>query len=368
MRLMDKYLLKEYVVGVLFCFTAFCLIYIVLDLFYYLSRFLDAQTPPAIIAYYYLLWVLPFLEYLFPASLLFAALYTLWRMARNNEVTAMRAGGVSLNRIMAPFMGVALVFAVSTVAIKEWAVPATREWQRNFLDARRHYDPEALMSKPASFVYHAPGVNAVWFIDRFDVNRPEILHGVKITETRENGTREREIVASEAHWLDGQWWFFDAAIQAYRDSPFHVPYGVPEQFPSAGVEITGLCIEPQDIAVNAKPWDFLSTREMMRRIDLHPHLSGEDLARKKTDIHFRMAIPWACLVVTLFGIPIGTRSSRQNILLCLVLALTSFFGFYALLHVGVFMGRNQWVPPWLGAWLSNIVFAVVGWLQIRRNA
>ncbi len=366
MRILDRYLLKEYVTAVLFCFTAFCLIYIVLDLFYYLSRFLDANTPPTIIAYYYLLWVLPFLEYLFPASLLFGALYTLWRMARKNEIIAMRAGGVSLNRIMAPFLGVAIVFALTTMVVKEWTVPATREWHSNFLAARRHYDPEALVSRPVSFIYHAPAARMVWSIGQFDANRPDILREVAIVETRENGTRKREIVAGEAQWLDGQWWLFGASVQAYRDSPFHVPHGPPVLLPSAGVEMRDLPVEPQDIAVNAKPWAFLSTREMLRRVALQSHVSSEDLARKRTDIHFRLAAPWACLVVTLFGIPVGSRSSRQNVLACLATAVACFVGYYALLHVGVFLAGNGRMPPWLGAWMSNAVFAVAGMVLIRK--
>jgi lipopolysaccharide export system permease protein len=367
MRLTDRYILLEYVKSVLFCFVAFCLIYVLLDLFQYLSRFLEAQTPLPVVAYYYLVWVLPFLEYLFPAALLFAALYTLWRMARNNEITAMRACGIGIRRIMAPFLGVSMLFVVATIGIKEWAVPATRAWHGEFRRQRFRYPVDDTATIARDFIYHAPSARAIWSIRSFHPSRPSVLHGVKITLTRANRTREKEIHAAQAQWLDGQWWLFEARTQAYRDSPFHVPAGPPQALPEAGVPMRELAtVRPSDIAIHARPWEALNTRDMLRRIALNPGMPEEELARRKTDVHFRLAIPWSCLVVALFGIPVGTRSSRQNILLCVVLALGCFFGFYGLLQLGVFLGGNGWLPPWLAAWFSNALFAMTGWLMIRK--
>ncbi len=365
---MDKYILKAYLGSVLYCFTAFCLIYVILDLFHYLSRFMEAGTPVRIIAVYYGLWVLPFLEYLFPATLLFATLYTLWRLARTNEITAMRACAVSRLRIMAPFLGVGLAFTLLTMSIKEWAVPASRAWVENFRSARFRYE-EDLASEHISFIYHDPHQRTVWTIDQLDIHAPQTLHGVTITQARENGTRLRKITARKAQWLDAQWWLFGGEVQAYHDSPFNVPRGAPRILPGAGREFPELAsVQPRDIAIQYKSWESqsLSTADMVRHLQKMSHGSGGDLAEKRTALHFRLAIPWACLVVTLFGIPIGLRNSRQGILACIALALACFVGFYALLHAGVFLGRNGIVPPWLGAWLSNMFFLGAGLFMIRR--
>ena len=77
-------------------------------------------------------------------------------------------------------------------------------------------------------------------------------------------------------------------------------------------------------------------------------------------------MPWACFIVTLFGIPAGTRSARQGVLIGILLAMGFFFGFYALGSIGGFLGRKQIIDPWLGAWFSNIVFFISGSVMLVR--
>ena len=123
---------------------------------------------------------------------------------------------------------------------------------------------------------------------------------------------------------------------------------------------------PTELKNEAKPWMFLSTLEMLAYMRHHPNLEPEHRADKLFDIHQRLALPWACFIVTLFGIPAGTRSARQGVLVGIFLAISFFFGFYALSNIGSFLGRKQIIDPWLGAWLSNIVFFVAGTVMLAR--
>jgi lipopolysaccharide export LptBFGC system permease protein LptF len=100
--------------------------------------------------------------------------------------------------------------------------------------------------------------------------------------------------------------------------------------------------------------------EIARYLRKNPDLSREKKAAKKYEFHRRMAMPWACLVVTLFAIPAGAKSSRQSILIGLLLAMSFFLGFYMLSQVGLLLGKQKQIAPWLGAWLSNLVFFVIG--------
>ena len=93
MKLLDKYLLREYLVPVAYCLSAFGMVFVIYDLFDHLARFMDAKTPWTSSGLYYLCMLAQSIEFLVPASLLLATLYTLWHLARNNEITAMRACG-----------------------------------------------------------------------------------------------------------------------------------------------------------------------------------------------------------------------------------------------------------------------------------
>ena len=67
-------------------------------------------------------------------------------------------------------------------------------------------------------------------------------------------------------------------------------------------------------------------------------------------------MPWACIIVTLFGIPAGAKGGRQSALTGIFLALGFFFGFYLLMHIGIFVGKRDTGAPWFWAWLPNVVF------------
>ena len=128
MRLMDRYILREYLTPVGYCLGTFTMFYVIWDLFANLGEIIEAKTPVLLIGRYYLCLVLPTLEFLAPASLLLATLYTLWHLTRNNELTAMRSSGVSLYRIMVPFLAVGMVFSIVTGVVKESIGPEAARW------------------------------------------------------------------------------------------------------------------------------------------------------------------------------------------------------------------------------------------------
>jgi len=361
MKLMDKYLLREYMVPVVYCMIAFPMVFVVYDLFDHLSKFIEAGTALVVTVRYYLCVLTSALEYFVPASLLLATLYTLWRLTRKNELTAMRASGVSLYRIMLPFLIVGLIFSITSAIIKETVAPMAQQWADDF-SKNGYREPEHKFYPDRAF-YNST-TRRLWLINKFDLKHPHHLEGVKVTQERGDNPKAVEIIAEKAEWLDGQWWFFNGRVQRYNANGSLD--GEPESLSPLGAEMQALTEEPSSFVREVKPWEFLSTLEMIRYLNSHPDLSNQAIARKKFDLHSRLAMPWACFIVMLFGIPVGAKSGRQNLLAGIFLAMAFFFGFYALTQVGLFLGKTQIIWPWLGAWLSNMVFLVVGIGMVRR--
>jgi lipopolysaccharide export system permease protein len=367
MKLMDKYILRAYLLPLVYLILAFSMIYVLYDLFDHLSNFVEADTPGKTIAYYYLCLLAPTAQNLVPASLLLAALYALWRFTRHNELTAMRASGVSLYRIMAPLLVVALVFSIAVAIISEVAAPQAFWWARsfaksNFLDipGREIHTDRTCYSGTA---------NRLWRIGTMRLGNPSSLKGVKITE-ESPGTRmpKKEIFADKAKWLDGQWWFFDVKIQEYNDEGYPLGPEEPQHVPNSelGMEMPLLTETPSDIVNEIKDWEFLSAADMFQYLRAHMDLSMATTAEKKTDLHRRLAMPWACFIVTLFGIPTGARSGRQSALAGIFLAVGLLFAFYGVSQLGIYLGKTRIIWPWLGAWFSNIVFFLAGIWMVGR--
>jgi len=369
MKIVDRHLLRSLLVPLCYCMITFTMLFVIWDLFEDLSKFLDARTPPGKIALYYLALLLPTLEYLLPVSLLLATLYATWQLTRNSELMAMRASGVSLYRIMLPFLLVGILATIATSVIKETVTSRALTWTSEFKGRRFR---EERRRTPINLVCYNNEGRRLWFVDRYRIGSPHVMSGVKITQEREDGSRIHDLIAGKAEWLDGSWWLYNLYVQHYdgKDNPVGAP--VPARplplLPGARsvLEMPQLNERPARFLCEAKNWEFLTTWEMIQYLQRSHNLSEATIEQKTYDIHNRLALPWACIVVTLFGIPAGAVTGRQNALRGIFTAVAFFFGYYALSQVGLFLGKTGLIVPWLGAWISNILFATTGTIMIAR--
>ena len=134
MRLLDRYLFRELLTPLAFCLGGFLIFWISFDAFNELSEFQDDKLHLLDIIEYYLAMTPEFLVTILPIVLLLALLYTLTNHARHNEITAMRAAGVSLWRICVPYFVVGLAASVVLFALNEWCVPRSADWAERILN------------------------------------------------------------------------------------------------------------------------------------------------------------------------------------------------------------------------------------------
>ena len=112
MKLIDKYLLRTMLVPFGYCVGSFVLIYIVYDLFDNLSDFVHAGTPFFQVIRFYTFLLPSVFILIVPISILLAVLYGLSQLTKNNELTAMRASGMSLYRLLVPILSIGIVAAI----------------------------------------------------------------------------------------------------------------------------------------------------------------------------------------------------------------------------------------------------------------
>jgi len=291
-------------------------------------------------------------------------MYTLWQFTRHQELTAMRAGGVSIYRIMAPFLIVAVVFSLLTAVIRETVTPYAARWTQEFAKREAATDKKRILYDVA---YFSSMGRRQWLIGKLDTDQPWKLREVKITCERADGTRYQVIETPKAEWLDGQWWFYDPVVKNFDkdQNPVARRTGAPGSS-STICEMTFFDERPADFVNETTNWEFLSSRAILRYLRQHPDLSPRDAAQKKLALHQRMSMPWACLIVTLFAIPAGVRGGRRSAVTGIFLTVAFFFGFYSLMQIGTFLAMRQLIWPWIGAWLSNIVFLGAGVVMAMR--
>ena len=152
----------------------------------------EAELPTPLILRYYGSILAAFSEFLLPASLLLATLYTLWQMSRNNELTAMRASGISLYRLMWPFLLVGCITTFLMAVLKETVTPGASHWADELKEMKFVIDDEP---PPIPLNYVNTDTFQEWRIEEFRPQHPEHLEGVQIKWDRHGDITiaEREI-------------------------------------------------------------------------------------------------------------------------------------------------------------------------------
>ncbi len=103
----------------------------------------------------------------------------------------------------------------------------------------------------------------------------------------------------------------------------------------------------------------LSREELQRQTEVKRQI-GLNPAKDATDFYLKYSLPFASLFLALVGVPLSLRAPRDERLLGLVFIYILGTGYYFVYFVSKLMGYNEILPPFLAAWMQNIVFFVIG--------
>jgi lipopolysaccharide export system permease protein len=362
MKLIDKYLLRTLFVPLAYCLLSFILLYVVFDLFNHMGDFMEAQTPATQVIRFYIYLVPSVLFIIAPISLLLAVLYALSTLTKNNELTAMRASGISILRLMGPFIIVGLLSSLAVGVIYETIAPQSAYWTHVFLRSEKKKDDVSVhLASMLGFVNDP--ANRDWLIGEFDTRSAE-MRNITVTQTRPDGTKE-QTQARQGNWLDGRWWFLEVVRQEYdhEGNPRgRVQFDARREMREFNETPADFLNEIKDPLENP---DYVTSNEILKFIETH-RLSPEARARLMVNFHNRLAMPWTCLIVTLIGIPFGAQSGRKGAFIGILSAILLFFAFFFLMQVSTALGKKQVIEPILAAWLPNALFFSLSLILIHR--
>ena len=124
MRLLDRYILKELMIPLFFCLAGGLIFYTTFDLFATMDDLRENEAGLWGVILYNLARMPEVLVLILPPALLLALLYAISNHARYNEIVAMRAAGITIWRICAPYLLVGAVLGVGLFYLNEKWVPA----------------------------------------------------------------------------------------------------------------------------------------------------------------------------------------------------------------------------------------------------
>ncbi|NOS68734.1 MAG: YjgP/YjgQ family permease [Verrucomicrobia bacterium] len=370
MRLLDRYLLRELLLPFGYCLGGFLMFWIVFDWSSDFGKFQEARLRAADIAEYYAVLAPEFLVQILPVGLLLALLYALTNHARYNEITAIRAAGVSLWRLSAPYFATGLVCSGVVFALNEYWVPDI-ESRAEAIKTRHVRNPKTQLGRDwvQNLGFRNTRDGRRWQIASFNVKTAAML-GPKVDWVEAQGSR-RWIFAERAMPTNGGWAFFVASEFVETNSTY-VP-GLQtnllfKPFSETPDEIRSEIKISQRLSVLRPQGLDVPIREIRHYLGLHPNASVSEKNWLYTKLHGRLAEPWKCLVVVVIAIPFGSASGRRNVYVGVASSIFICFAYYIFFQVGQAFGTLGTLPPWLAGWMPNILFGFGGiWLTARAR-
>jgi lipopolysaccharide export system permease protein len=365
MRLLDRYLLRELMVPLIYCLSGFLVFWVSFDLLSELSGFQEDNWTAAQVAWYYVLKTPELFVVVMPIALLLALLYALTNHARHNELTAMRAAGMSLGRLSMPYLGVGLVFSAILFGLNEFWVPRADEAARAITGRKRAAKTRGSELWCRNLHFRNARDGRIWTIGAFNTSTYEMRN----PQVEWNLPNEaHRLIARSALRSNDCWVFLD--VQEIITVPG-------KEMDTTGVQTNRLPVcefseTPEQIKSEIKISrlsDYrtakdvqLSIREILDYLRLHPDLPRRDRALLDTRLQERLAAPWTCLVVVLIALPFGAMS-RRSVFAGVASSVFICFAFFVLLRFGLALGTGGYIPSWVAAWLPNGLFAGAGiWL------
>jgi len=373
MRLLDRYLLRELLAPFAYCVFGFLVFWISSDLFNEMGNFQEARMHLGDILEYYIVRSPELLSTILPVALLLALLYALTQHARNNEITAMRAAGVSLWRLAAPYLVVGFLASIALFCINElWAPDA--EARAELIKARRAKPGQTKFNHHIvanlGFVNARDGRN--WTIKSLNKETMVMTSPIILSSLRDGSPVW--FYASQAVHSNGVWVFFNA--REYRGDPTTNAAPVPtlQEAVLARPDLTEtpeeirseVAINEQESSLKRRHRSAIALADLHSYLALHPTLTPAKYSLLYTKLHSRLAGPWKCLVVVLIALPFGAASGRRNIFAGVAGSIVICFAYFALMEICLAAGTAGFLPPWVAGWLPNIVFTLTGvWLTSR---
>ncbi len=357
-RTLDRYVMVEFLKYLTLAMCLFIGLFIIVDLFEKLSKFVDNTASITDIAAFYA-YSIPYTVVLtMPMAMLLASLMLIGQLGRTGELVAMLSAGVSFLRILSPVLVLSGLLSVGNFALAEWVMPDALEKKDVTLNEKIRGKSGDAGSRKRNFTYMGRGDRLYW-ISTVDPAR-KILRDVVVQTFDEERRVTERIDAREATFVDPAWVFRSGYLRSGMPDAEHV-------VPFKRLWVTTIPERPEDFM--SKEPDPMN----MGRAALGRYIDRLKEARARTrklevNYHLKLAYPLINFIIVLLGASLSVRIRRTGWALGLGLSMFIGFAYYAFIRFGQAMGFSGAIPPLLAAWLGNIVFlGVAVTFQVRAN-
>lgn len=297
-----------------------------------------------------------FMLFTIPIALLISILIAMGRFSSDNEITALKASGVSLIQIYYPVAIASLLAFVCAIVIGYFLVP-----QSNFATKRLLFK---LASQNASIgikekVFNSDFKDLLLYADKVPADG-QYMEGVIISDNRITG-KQNTILAKKAFLVadpklmivklrmeDGSIHTVSSDLKNYRKVDFK-SYDV-------NLDLSTTLAALTDASKSSTEMTMTELLERMKK----PGLDGAAVRELAIEVHKKFSIPLSCIFFGLLALPLGITSHRAVKSRGFAVGIMIVAAYYLLRIGGEALVETGRLSPFIGVWTPNFVFALLG--------
>jgi len=348
---LQRYVLREYLKIFGLTLSGMILIYIVV-LFLQKMDVIINNRAPFYLMFVYLLYKIPevIFQWTLPYAVLLATLLVLGMLSRHSEITAMKAGGVSLYRITFPLLVLALLISLFSFLGNEYLVPFSNQRAQYLMSVEVRKEPPTSFFKNYKIWFHSG--RRIFNIQLLDTEK-KMLKGFTLYQFDNHFRCIQRIDAREAQWVNGTWWLYDGAIRDFdesgsiRTTSFEkAEYAIPEDWEAF-----------QTIERQSEEMSYTELRAYIQKIQS----AGYDATRYLVDLYAKYSYPLLNLIMVLIGIPFALKTGRSGgAALSIGVSVMIGFAYGVTFYVFLLFGKSGVLPPLVSSWTPTLLFGLAG--------
>ena len=357
MKILDRYLVKQFLQTLLFALLAFTLIFVVLDTMENLDDFIDESVAGKLVLQYYLVFIPEMIRIILPISVLLASLFTAGKLANLNELTAIKASGVSLYRMMIPFLITSILISFFTVYFSGYLVPMANK-HKVFIE--QTYMKKGLVHFGSNIFFQDTGSRIVT-INYYDVSMGQ-ANQVSIQEF-DPKDKTKLISRSDGFRMSydstkSKWQLFSGTTRNFYDNSERLEKFLVKDYPS-------LHFKPEDVIKKQRKPEEMTLSEL-KNFSEEQLRTGNNAVRTEIAYHSRIAYAFSSIIVVMFGLPISSNRRRGGLAIQFGISMAVTFLYLVFMKISQAFGENGVLNPFLTAWLANLLFLVIALVNLKR--
>jgi LPS export ABC transporter permease LptG/LPS export ABC transporter permease LptF len=345
---MDRYVAREFTRYFALVLAALVVVYVLGLLIDVIADAFQNRIKGKVVLQYLLFEQPQILFFMLPLATLMANLVNFAIFTKTSELTAAKAGGISLYRLSVPVVLMGLMVSGACFSLQEYVLPYANRRAAELRDEIKKRPVETYNVLDRRWMMGQE--NQIYNYAFYDPGRRR-FNGLAVYRysTEPFGITER-LYAHEADWIDseGAWNFKNGWRRNFREG------GKVEAFDE--LKVPG--IEPPSYFVKEERRSEQMTYLELGRYVADLKHAGFDVVRLEVALRAKLAFPLAALVTVLIGIPFSFTPGRKGALYGIGIAIAIGLSYYVITRLFAFMGETAMIPPGIAAWAPNALFSI----------